>query len=76
MQIIMTSSICQQPCLVPTPQPAASSQLLSLLYKQIVRDDNDLNKSWKKKKKRRRENRIPHPFWNPRELWAFFFFLA
>ena len=42
MQIIATCSIWQQPGLVPTPQPVL--KILSLLYKQIIRDDSDLNK--------------------------------
>ena len=40
---IMTRSIWQQPSLVPTPH--VSSQLVSLLYKQIVQDNSDFNKS-------------------------------
>ena len=62
MQIITTHSIWQQPSLVPTPQ---QSQLLSLLYKQIVWDDSDLNKSLKKKKKNGEKKCVRHPFLKP-----------
>ena len=69
MQIIATRSIWQQASLVLTPSQL-TSQLLSLLYKQIVLDDSDLNKSLKKKKKKRkRKTAFRIRFWNPGELW-------
>ena len=43
MQIIATRSIWQQP--IVSSRLPTSSQLLSLLYKQIVQDNSDLNKS-------------------------------
>ena len=46
MQIIATRYIWQQASLILTPP--ASSQLLSLLFKQIVGDNSDGNKSLKK----------------------------
>ena len=63
MQIIATRSIWQQPSLVLTPQPLSAP---FLAIQQIVRDDSDPNKLWKKKRKRKRKKRggecIPHPF--------------
>ena len=76
MQIIATHSIWQQPSLVPTPHKFSAPFLA--IYKQIVQDNSDLNKSLKKQNKTKRgKNAFLIQFWNPRELWdRTLFFLA